>query len=67
MLCGRGASTTRRSLRRVSCERTAATVSVIAPVDLGAPRLSSLGFYVFDGYLSRRMHNKPQNRCASAL
>lgn len=66
MRCGRGASTTRRSLRRVSCERAAA-VSVIAPVDLGAPRLSSLGFYVFDGYLSRRMHNKPQNRCASAL
>ena len=44
MHCGRGASTTRRSLRRVSCERTAATVSVIAPVGFGAPRLSIVGF-----------------------
>ena len=67
MRCGRGASTTRRPLGRVSCGRTAAMVGVIAPAGLGAPRLSSLGFYVFDGYLSRRMHNKPQNRCASAL
>ena len=67
MRCGRGASTTRRSLRRVSCERAAATVSVIAPVGLGGHRFSSLGFYVFDGYLSRRMRNKPQNRSVSAL
>ena len=66
MRCGRGASTTRRSLRSVSYER-AVTVSVIAPVGFGGHRFSSLGFYVFDGYLSRQMQNKPQNRCASAL
>ena len=51
MRCGRGASTTRRSLRRVSCERAAA-VSVIAPVGLGVPQ-NRQGQYWLLRYLKR--------------